>query len=204
MQPSFEEAVDAIVRKHPEYAPDAYHFMRSAIDYAADQLNKSDQSPHLSAEELYLGACAHALEEYGPLARYLLDSWNLSSSHDFGCIVYNLIEAGVFGKQADDRQEEFDKLIPLEFLLEAPFLTPGVAPLLEDAEDEAPRPRKSAFGRGRKKGNAKSASSSKGAAAAKAKACRRKAGSADAARLADESGEESDRDNTQPPAPPTA
>lgn len=148
MQPSFEEAVDAIVRKHPEYAPDAYDFMRSAIDYAAEQLNKSDQSPHLTAEELYLGACAHALEEYGPLARYLLDSWNLRTSHDFGCIVYNLIEAGVFGKQAEDRQEEFDKLIPLDALLESPFLSPGVETIDEDdLFDEEPSPRRSSSGR---------------------------------------------------------
>ena len=146
MQASFEEAINQLIARHPEYAAEAYYFMRNAIDYAAEQLNKSDQSPHLSAEELYLGACAYALDEYGPLARHLLASWNLRSSHDFGCIVYNLIEAGIFGRQNSDRQDEFEHLTPLCDILESPYSIMPIPPQTpeDEAEPAPPAPRKKA------------------------------------------------------------
>lgn len=138
MQASFEEAINQLVERHPEYATEAYYFMRNAIDYAAEHLNKSDQSPHLSAEELYLGACAYALDEYGPLARHLLASWNLCSSHDFGCIVYNLIEAGIFGRQNSDRQDEFEHLSPLCDILEGPYTLSHITSQTPKAEAVPP------------------------------------------------------------------
>ncbi len=123
MQHSFEDAIEAILVKHPEYPADAYSFMRQALDVASEQFNKSKSSPHLSAEELYQGAASHALEEYGALARHVLSRWGIHSSQDIGAIVYNLIEAGVFGKQEGDTPEQFDSLPSLEELLEEPYTT---------------------------------------------------------------------------------
>ncbi len=122
MQHSFEDAVDAIMEKHLEYSAEAYTFMRQALDAAAEQFHKSKESPHLSAEELYLGAAACALEEYGPLARLVLSRWGIRHSKDIGAIVYNLIEVGVFGKQESDKREQFDHLRPLGELLDAPYV----------------------------------------------------------------------------------
>lgn len=118
---SFEEAVDDIVRRHPDYAPDAYTFMRTALDETSRKLAKRAEAPHLTAEELYLGFCSYALEEYGPLAAAVVEHWGINSSADVGSIVYNLIEAGVFGKQDGDTREQFDALIPPARLLNAPF-----------------------------------------------------------------------------------
>lgn len=135
MHTSFEDAVEELTRKHPEFAPEAYYFMRTAIDYAADQLNKETTQPHLSAKELYLGACAYALEEYGPLARKVLENWGICTTKDFSAVVYNLIEAGVFGKQKDDTPEDFDQLERLDNLLNAPFALPvDIATALLDEE----------------------------------------------------------------------
>ncbi len=124
MQYSFEDAVEAIIAKHPEYKADAYSFMRQALDVASEHFHKSQSSPHLSAEELYLGACAYALDEYGPLARLVLARWGITSSRDVGAVVYNLIEAGIFGKQEGDSREQFDSLQNLTELLDAPYLLP--------------------------------------------------------------------------------
>lgn len=118
---SFEDAVDAILEKHPEYAPDAYGFMRSALDSASRRFGKTSDAPHLSAEELYLGFCAAALEEYGPLAKAVMEHWNVQNSTDVGAIVYNLIEAGVFAKQESDTQEQFDDLRPMSEILDEPY-----------------------------------------------------------------------------------
>ncbi len=124
MQYSFEDAVEAILAKHPEYAAEAYSFMRQALDVASEHFHKSQDSPHLTAEELYLGSCAYALDEYGPLAQLVLARWGISSCKDIGAIVYNLIEVGVFGKQAGDSREQFDHLQPLSDLLNTPYEIP--------------------------------------------------------------------------------
>ncbi len=122
MQYSFEDAVDSILAKHPEYSSEAYSFMRQALEAASEQFNKGKESPHLSAEELYLGAAAYAIDEYGPLASLVLSRWGIHHSKDIGAIVYNLIEVGVFGKQEGDSREQFDKLQPLSELLDAPYV----------------------------------------------------------------------------------
>lgn len=121
---SFEDAVDAILRKHPEYAPDAYDFMREALEATSRDMAEAEErtSPHLSAYELYMGFCAYALSEYGPLAAAVMEHWGIDSSSDVGNIVYNLIEVGVFGKQAGDTREQFDNLCPLRTVLDTPYL----------------------------------------------------------------------------------
>lgn len=121
MPQSFEDVVEQIVAKHPEYAPDAYFFMRQALDASVQRYRKPDSDPNLSASELYLGFCATALEEYGPLAKAVMEHWNIQRSEDVGAIVYNLIEFGVFGKQAGDRREQFCHLRSLSALLDEPF-----------------------------------------------------------------------------------
>lgn len=121
MQQSFEKAVEILVERYPQYAEEAYEFMRAGLDAAADKFCKEDKSPHLSARELYLGACAYALDEYGPMAAKVLEFWGLKSSRDFGNVVYNLIEVGVFGKQKGDTQEEFETLPDLQSILSSPY-----------------------------------------------------------------------------------
>lgn len=122
MPQSFEDAVDIILSKHPEYAPDAYHFMRTALDSASRRFNKTAENPHLTAEELYLGFCAALLEEYGPLAKAVTEHWGIFKSADVGAIVYNLIEVGVFGRQESDTQAQFDHLRRIDDILNEPYL----------------------------------------------------------------------------------
>ncbi|MBR3925395.1 MAG: hypothetical protein IKJ58_01360 [Akkermansia sp.] len=128
MKQSFERAVEILTERYPEYTEEAYEFMRAGLDAAADKFCKDDKSPHLSANELYLGACAYALDEYGPLASRVLEFWGIKSASDFGNIVYNLIEVGIFGKQKGDSREQFDELPNLQEILNAPYVG-GVSPL---------------------------------------------------------------------------
>lgn len=122
MQASFESAVDEIIRRHPEYAREVYFFMRESLDSAMEQFGKTKENPHLDAKELYLGTCKHALDSFGPLAPEVLAFWGVLSSDDIGAIVYNLIEAGVFGRSKNDTREQFRNLPPLGDVLDAPYL----------------------------------------------------------------------------------
>lgn len=95
--------------------------MRAGLEHASAHYGKDEKATHLTAEQLYAGACSYALSEYGPLAYKVLTFWGIRDSRDFGAVVYNLIEVGVFGKQKGDKQEEFDNMIPLEAILNAPY-----------------------------------------------------------------------------------
>lgn len=118
---NFEDALEEILRRDDSYAPDAYSFMRQALDYAVEEFHKTPENPHLSAEELYLGFCAYALQEYGPMAAAVMEHWGISGSADVGNIVYNLIRVGVFGRQKGDTREQFDNLQPMDKLLNTPY-----------------------------------------------------------------------------------
>lgn len=117
----FEDGVELACRKDPRFKADAYDFLRKAMDVATERYACSRSNKHLSAEELYIGCCAHALEEYGPLAKLVLQSWGVRSSEDVGCLVYNLIEVGIFGKQKGDSQDEFAGLPSMEKILDEPY-----------------------------------------------------------------------------------
>lgn len=121
MPKSFEKAVRDILRTNDDYAPDAYDFMRQALDEAAQQFDKGTNGVHLSAEELYMGVAGLALKLYGPMAAHVLSFWGIDSSEDVGKIVFLLIEAGIFGKQEDDNIEQFKHLPDLQMMLDAPY-----------------------------------------------------------------------------------
>ncbi|MBR4108680.1 MAG: hypothetical protein IKK45_08350 [Akkermansia sp.] len=121
MPHSFEEAIERLLQKDDTYPADAYYFLREALDNAALRYGKTPQNPHLSAEELYFGFCSYALDEYGPLAEAIMESWGVDTSEDVGQMVYNLISIGIFGKQDSDRQSDFHGLPDVGLLLDAPY-----------------------------------------------------------------------------------
>lgn len=125
MARSFDEIIGDIVSRHEDYAPDAYDFLRQALDHSAQRFKQDRKTAHLSAEELYLGVCSLALEEYGPMAKSVLEYWGILSSVDVGEIVFRLIEVGVFGKQEGDTINQFYHLPALSTILDAPYATPA-------------------------------------------------------------------------------
>ncbi len=121
MRGSFENAVRELVSRYPQYSAEAYVFLRAGLEHAATHYGKGEKASHLSADQLYAGACSYALSEYGPLATKVLQFWGIYTNKDFGDVVFKLIEVGVFRKQKGDTQEEFETLPPLDAMLNAPY-----------------------------------------------------------------------------------
>lgn len=130
---SFEDAVERLVRQYPRWKADGYYFLRTAMDAASERFAAHRAEKHLSAEELYMGWCACALDEYGPLARIVLESWGISTCSDVGALVYNLIDAGIFSAQPGDTREQFDALPQMADLLDSPYLPKPSTPTDDDA-----------------------------------------------------------------------
>jgi uncharacterized repeat protein (TIGR04138 family) len=123
----FNEVVELIHKEDPRYDRKAYTFIRLGLDQTVKELRKRDteraqRSQHVSGPELLDGLRAYALEQYGPLAKTVLNSWGIQRCSDFGDLVFNLIEYNVFSKTENDRREDFSEVYTFEDAFVKPFL----------------------------------------------------------------------------------
>lgn len=69
---------------------------------------------HLTGQELCEAMRVFALEQFGMLAKCVLNSWGIKSTSDIGEIVYNLIRIGEMRKTPSDRREDFDDVFDFD------------------------------------------------------------------------------------------
>jgi uncharacterized repeat protein (TIGR04138 family) len=122
----FTEIVDLICKEDNRYDRKAYSFVRLGLDQTVKSVKKSDpartqQSQHVSGRELLEGLRVYALDQFGPLAKTVLESWGVHRCADFGEIVFNLIEYRVFSKTENDRREDFADIYDFEGAFVKPF-----------------------------------------------------------------------------------
>lgn len=106
----FQEAVEKILATDQRYQAEAYSFLRDALETTLKRrkkASKKDLSSHVSGAELLEGFRIHALQECGPMTVTVLDYWGVKTCEDIGQMVFNLVNAGVFGKTDDDTLESF-------------------------------------------------------------------------------------------------
>ena len=122
-QADFHEALRKILEHDSRYAPEAYLFLREALEFTITLLKKPEKGParHVSGVELLDGIRQYALQEYGPLTLRVLNHWGVKRSEDFGEIVFALVESGVLGKTEEDRREDFAGGYDFETAFAAPF-----------------------------------------------------------------------------------
>jgi uncharacterized repeat protein (TIGR04138 family) len=65
---------------------------------------------HLTGQQLCEAIQQYAVEQYGYMAKVVLNSWGVRSTSDFGDIVYNLIDVGLMKKSESDRREDFNNV----------------------------------------------------------------------------------------------
>jgi uncharacterized repeat protein (TIGR04138 family) len=121
----FNEVVDLICKEDPRFDKKAYTFIRQGLDHTVKELKKKEskgRSQHVSGKELLEGLRAYALDQFGPLAKTVLNSWGVTKCRDFGDIVFNLIEYNVFTKTENDRREDFTDVYSFEDAFVKPFL----------------------------------------------------------------------------------
>lgn len=122
----FSEVIDLICKEDPRFDRKAYTFLRQALDHTVKDLRKrqperSAKSPHVTGPELLAGIRDFALEQFGPLAKTVLNSWGITRCSDFGDMVFNLIDYNVFSKTENDRREDFGELFDFDEAFVKPF-----------------------------------------------------------------------------------
>lgn len=124
--PDFAEIVTLICKEDPRFDRKAYDFVRAGLDHTVKELRKKDasraeRSRHVTGPELLDGLRVYALDQFGPLAKTVLNTWRVKRCRDFGDIVFNLIEYNVFSKTESDRPEDFSDIFSFDDAFVKPF-----------------------------------------------------------------------------------
>lgn len=121
-----------LLRRDRRYHRNAYFFVFEALRYAQEQLGLGqaadaddpavEDQRHVTGQQLCEAIRRYAVEQYGMLAKAVLNDWGVRSTRDFGEIVFNLIEIGQMKKTDSDRREDFDNVFDFDDGLRDAFL----------------------------------------------------------------------------------
>jgi uncharacterized repeat protein (TIGR04138 family) len=122
----FSEVVELICKEDARFDRKAYTFVRQALDHTVKEMKKraperTARSQHVTGPELLTGVRDFALDQFGPLAKTVLNTWGITRCRDIGDIVFNLIEYNVFSKTDNDRREDFADIYDFEEAFVKPF-----------------------------------------------------------------------------------
>ena len=126
---NFDEGIEGIVAKDPRYRRDAYTFVRDALDYTQKTTSpKREEGLHVTGQELLAGIRDYTLAHFGPMAITVLEDWGITRCEDFGEIVFNIVEAGLFSKTDTDSRADFQNGYDFEDAFRKPFLPQSKIP----------------------------------------------------------------------------
>ena len=122
-KPAFHETLEQVLARDTRYSREAYAFLREALEFTQKRRRKTraPASTHVSAKELLDGFREYSLQQFGPMGMTVLEYWGVRDTGDVGRMVFNLIEAGIFGRAADDRMEDFENCYSFEEAFVVPF-----------------------------------------------------------------------------------
>jgi uncharacterized repeat protein (TIGR04138 family) len=103
------ERFQLLIRKDARYDPEAYNFIYEALDHTLKTVitPKSRSNQHVTGPELLEGVRQFAIEQFGCLAKMVLENWSIKSTGDVGEVVFNLVEYDLMGKQDSDSKLDF-------------------------------------------------------------------------------------------------
>jgi uncharacterized repeat protein (TIGR04138 family) len=121
---AFLEIINNICTKDERYPPEAYLFVRQALDTTVKALDKPKEGPnrHVTGQELLEGIRLFTLQEFGPMSLTVLQTWNINNTNDFGNIVFNMVESGILGSTAEDSKTDFSGGYDFNEAFKTPFL----------------------------------------------------------------------------------
>jgi uncharacterized repeat protein (TIGR04138 family) len=110
------------------YHPDAQDFVFDALQYTQQKLKRprgrtpeEDEEAHITGQELLDGIRELAQRQFGLLARLVFAHWGVTSTEDFGRIVFDLIAQGKMRKTERDTLDDFVDVYDFEEALQRDY-----------------------------------------------------------------------------------
>jgi len=111
-----------LAEKDGRYHKESFIFILAAIEYTLSRLS---ERRHLTGQEFSKGIAEYAREQYGYLAPTVLAYWGITSTRDYGEIVYLLIGIGLMSKTEEDTIDDFYDVYEFDKEFEWPNTKPS-------------------------------------------------------------------------------
>jgi uncharacterized repeat protein (TIGR04138 family) len=109
--PQPEKSLEEVVEEVGLYPMEAYEFIQRGLGFTVEKIHGDLKDPeacrHVSGRDLCEGLRQFALEQWGLMAKTVLNRWNIRKTYDFGRIVFALVDSNWMQKTDDDTIEDF-------------------------------------------------------------------------------------------------
>jgi uncharacterized repeat protein (TIGR04138 family) len=125
---SLQEVVDEV----GVYPVDAFLFVQQGLSYTVDKIHGEGTEPnashHISGRDLCNGLKEVAHQRWGLLANTVLHRWNITTTLDFGRIVFAMVEHNHMQKTDEDTLADFRQVFDFQTALEREYRITSVPP----------------------------------------------------------------------------
>jgi uncharacterized repeat protein (TIGR04138 family) len=124
-QADYEKTLQDVIDEVGTYPAAAYHFVQSGLNYTVNHVHgeKTEEgvNRHVRGQQLCEGLRDYALSQWGLLARTVLARWNITSTLDFGRIVFAMVENDLMQKTDEDSIEDFRGVFDFKTAFDADY-----------------------------------------------------------------------------------
>lgn len=118
-----DEVISKLRALGGRYHQKGYLFVLAALEYAQSGLS---ERRHIDGAELSWACRDFAREQFGLMARTVLEHWGISTTDDIGRIVFELVGLGLLAKQPTDRAYDFEEVFDFDEALDRGYEWRGV------------------------------------------------------------------------------
>lgn len=122
--------MDRIIAIPGRYDDRAYLFVLAALEFCQ---RRRPARGHISGGELAWACRDFAQEQFGLVARTVLQCWGIGTTRDIGRVVFELIEAGLLIKHEQDKLEDFASVFDFAEAFDRGYPWTGVCRSVETA-----------------------------------------------------------------------
>jgi len=124
-EPAKQNTLQRLIDEVAVYPLAAYQFVQEGLGHTVKKVHGSqvqpDASRHVSGRQLCEGLRELALTRWGLLSRTVLRRWNITSTLDFGRIVFALIKGGHMQRTEEDSLEDFRNVFDFRNAFESEY-----------------------------------------------------------------------------------
>lgn len=115
MKEDFFSKIEELAEKDPRYKLEAYEFIMRALSYSQKKLRRQG---HVTGQELLECIKEYCFEEFGTMAKSVLEHWGITKTKDFGEIVFNMVNNGLLKTTDEDTIDDFKNVYDFKDVFE--------------------------------------------------------------------------------------
>ncbi len=108
---TLEESFRELRQKYSDYQIESYNLIYGAVDFTLKRLPRREK---ISSSEFLEGFRLYAIEQFGCLAKTILNKLEIRTTNDIGELLFRLIEFHIFHKDKNDDKKDYDNVFDFD------------------------------------------------------------------------------------------